>query len=68
MERIQHRIVSIVTHSELLNLSLHNDNGNTKVELSETPWEWFGSGQTDPTWTTLFDDIETERNAHMIAG
>ena len=26
--------------------------------LEETPWQWFGAFQDDPTWGPLFDEIE----------
>ncbi|MGB1249674.1 MAG: hypothetical protein ACPG8W_03510 [Candidatus Promineifilaceae bacterium] len=68
LERIQKRIVSIVTHSEVLNLTLHNERGNVAVEMSETPWELFGSGKSDTSLPTLFDGIEGEWSMHMIGG
>ena len=29
----------------------------------ETPWAWFGTARADPTWATLFDEIDESREA-----
>ena len=33
------------------------------VPSDETPWEWFGAFKNDPTWETLFEEIEQRREA-----
>lgn len=66
LERIQKRVVSIVTHSERLNLTIEGDVANPKMQVSTTPWHLFGMGEDDPSWEVLFDEIEASRDAQLV--
>ena len=68
LEKIQERIIVITSHSEVLRLHVHAapkviDEQPSKA--SQTPWQWFGTFQDDPTWAPLFDEIERQRDAHL---
>lgn len=30
------------------------------------PWKWFGAFKDDPTWDQLLEDIERERDMHLV--
>lgn len=38
------------------------------TENTETPWEWAGVFKDDPTWDQLLEDIERQRDMHLIGG
>jgi predicted RNase H-like HicB family nuclease len=69
LEKIRERIAVVTSHSEVLRLNVHAAPKTTGEELSatsQTPWQWFGAFQNDPTWGLLFDDIERQRDAHLL--
>jgi hypothetical protein len=32
----------------------------------ETPWEYFGIFKDDPTWLPMLDEIERQRDRHVV--
>lgn len=65
---IRQRIMAVASYSEVLRLELPTP--KTADDLSqgrdETPWQWFGAFKNDPTWGPLFDEVERQRDAHLI--
>jgi predicted RNase H-like HicB family nuclease len=55
LAKIQECIIEVVSHSEVIIL-----------QASQTPWAWFGAFADDPMWGQIFDEIERERNMHLI--
>jgi len=39
--------------------------GDKSVHL-ETPWEYFGIFKDDPTWMPMLDEIERQRDRHVV--
>ena len=69
LEKIQERIRMVVRQMEVLRLKVDavpQLNGQPLI-LKETPWPWFGALADEPTHTALYDEIEQNRNAHLIA-
>ncbi len=69
LEKIQERIVVITSHSKVLRLHVPaapKVTGEQLARASQTPWQWFGAFQDDPTWSALFDEIERQRDAHLM--
>ncbi|NJO17828.1 MAG: hypothetical protein HC877_19485 [Thioploca sp.] len=46
----------LLSQAEIVQLEIPNS-----PHLEETPWQWFGAFQDDPTWGPLFDEIEHQR-------
>ncbi len=68
LEKIQQRIRAVVNQVEVLRVELSDVPKTTYKPLptvSQTPWQWFGVFQDDPTWGLLFDDIERQRDEHL---
>ena len=69
LEKIRERITVVTSHSEVLRLRVPaapKTTGEQLSEASQTPWQWFGAFQNDPTWGLLFDEIERQRDAHLM--
>lgn len=67
LAKIQERIRAVVERVEVLRVEVAvrlKVNGSDSV--SETPWEWFGVFQDDPSWGSLFDEIERERDQRLV--
>jgi len=68
LEKIQERIITVTSHSEVLRLHVPaapQATAKQPSKASQTPWQWFGTFQDDPTWGPLFDEIERQRDAHL---
>ncbi len=46
----------LLSQTEIVQLEIPNS-----PHLEETPWQWFGAFQDDPSWETLFNEIERQR-------
>lgn len=71
IKKIQERVAQVITHVEVLQLPLPANGKMTNGAAEtpdQTPWEWFGVFQNDPSWGELFTDIEKQRDAHVIEG
>ncbi len=71
LEKIQQRILAIVSHTEVLRLQIPATPaiaGRQGQAASPTPWHWFGAFQTDPVLGSLFDEIERQRDAQILGG
>jgi predicted RNase H-like HicB family nuclease len=70
IEKIQARVTQVVEHLEVLQLPLpvtpQVANGAAQAP-EQTPWEWFGVFQNDPSWGALLAEIEQQRDARRIA-
>lgn len=53
-------IADFMNHSEVLSIDVPDAQSNG--QFHDVPWEWFGVGKADPSWDTLFDEIEQKRN------
>jgi predicted RNase H-like HicB family nuclease len=69
LAKIQECIIEVVSHSEVIQLQVpvtpKTTNGQI-LQASQTPWAWFGAFADDPMWGQIFDEIERERNMHLI--
>ena len=54
-------ISSIVSRSEVLQLDVSVEPKSDSLHI-ETPWEWFGRFEDNPTWEMVFDQIEEQRS------
>jgi predicted RNase H-like HicB family nuclease len=61
LEAVRDLITNFVRRSEVVQLDIAAEPKSGAIVL-DTPWEFFGASQNDPTWATLFDRIEDERN------
>jgi predicted RNase H-like HicB family nuclease len=71
LEKIQQCISDVVNHTEVLRVQVPDAPkmaGGQLPIIARTPWQWFGVFRDDPTWSSLFDAIEQQRNEHMIEG
>jgi predicted RNase H-like HicB family nuclease len=59
-------IAQLVSRSEVVQVDIPEQPRATGVP-HETPWAWFGTARTDPTWDALFDEIEQHREATRVA-
>jgi len=59
---IRQAISEIISRIEIIQIEVNAEPKSGNL-LHETPWEWFGAFENDPTWGELFDDIERRRNA-----
>jgi predicted RNase H-like HicB family nuclease len=50
-----------LSQTEMVQLEIPNAPLSNPPRLEETPWQWFGAFQDDPTWGTLFEEIERQR-------
>ena len=69
LEEIQKRILLVTNYSEVLRLQVPAAPKMADEQLlkaSQTPWQWFGAFQDDPTWGSLFDEIERQRNGQLL--
>jgi predicted RNase H-like HicB family nuclease len=55
-------ITQVVSRSEIVEIDIPQQPHAT-TQPRETPWAWFGEAKADPTWDTLFDDLEQRREA-----
>lgn len=68
LEKIREHIIVVTSHSEVLHLHMlaaPKATGEQPSKVSQTPWQWFGTFQDDPSWGPLFDEIERQRDAHL---
>jgi hypothetical protein len=71
LEKIQQRIAEIASQTEVLHVDVPaalKTPSDQPPPTPQTPWQWFGVFQDDPTWGPLFDEIEQERNQRMLGG
>ncbi len=61
LKAIRETITQVVNKIEIIQLDIPIQPKVAPL-LDETPWQWFGAFKDDPTWGTLFDDIELKRN------
>ena len=68
IQEIQQLIMAVVSYSEVLRLEVPTSKTADGLlpGKDETPWQWFGAFENDPTWGPLFDEIEQQRDAHLI--
>lgn len=68
LEKIQQRITSIVRYTEVVRLPVTSTPKTTEEIpfLTQTPWHWFGVSQGTPALNTLYDEIEQQRETHLI--
>lgn len=69
IEKIRERIKTVVHQMEVLQLEVEaapqvNDQTLT---LSKTPWHWFGTLAQEAAGTAVYDAIEQQRDAHLMA-
>ena len=55
-------IVEMVSRSEIVEVDVPQQPKASSTP-DAVPWEWFGTAKDDATWTTLFDEIEQNRDA-----
>ena len=53
-------IADFMNHSEVLSIDVPATQPNG--QFHDVPWEWFGVSKADPSWDTLFDEIEQKRS------
>jgi hypothetical protein len=58
-------IVDFISRSEVISVEIPTVQASGQA--NDVPWEWFGSGQDDPSWAQLFDAIEENRDATRFA-
>lgn len=71
LEEIRQSIISVVSRSEVLRIQVPVTPAATSAQptpLSQTPWQWFGIFQSDPTWSALFDDVDRQRSNQVAGG
>jgi predicted RNase H-like HicB family nuclease len=64
LRRIAECVRETVTHSELVKIRVPDAplvSDSPVLDASGVPWPGFGAFKDDPTWATLFEEIETER-------
>lgn len=69
LEHIREQIKQVMLYSEVVRLQVPvvpEITETPSAETIQTPWHWFGFFQDDPTWADLFDEIERQRNEHVI--
>jgi len=69
LEKIRERIIVVTSCSEVLRLRVPiapQATDEQPPEASLIPWQWFGAFRDDPTWGLLFDEIERQRDAHLM--
>lgn len=54
-------IADFINRSEIISIDVPME--GTDDGVNNIPWEWFGSGQQDPSWGQIFDEIEEARDA-----
>jgi len=57
---IRNAIVNIIRKSEIIQLDIPAIPKSSNFQ-SETPWEFFGAFRDIPNWSSLFDEIEQQR-------
>lgn len=69
--QIRERIDELTRNSEVITLTapvLPRGKSSAHDELAVEGWNDYGLFKDDPDALTLFDDIEEERNRHMVGG
>ncbi|RJP26488.1 MAG: hypothetical protein C4527_15100 [Candidatus Omnitrophota bacterium] len=61
LNTIRDAINRLIGRSEIVQLEVPTNPKFSNLH-SDVPWEWFGAFKEDPTWETLFDDIERQRS------
>ena len=80
LEKIKECIQDVIQYTEVLQLQVQATpkngsvenvvNNSTEVtsEIATTPWHLLGIFQDDPQWGQIFDEIEQQRDEHLIGG
>ena len=57
-------------HQKLQPLVTYPDSASNVVQLTDNPepWKWAGVFKDDPTWDQLLEDIERQRDMHLVGG
>jgi len=58
---IRDRLNRFLSQTEMVQLEIPSTLSPNSPRLEETPWQWFGAFQEDPTWGPLFEEIERQR-------
>lgn len=68
LEKIQQQITSIVRYTEVVRLPVTELPELTRERplLAQTPWHWFGVFQNTPIVGELYNDIEKQRDVHLV--
>ncbi len=61
LSEIRDQISRFLSQTEMVQLEIPSTNSPNSSRLEETPWQWFGAFQDDPTWAPLFEAIERQR-------
>lgn len=61
LSEIHDRLSHLLNQSEMVQLDIPTHFSPNPPRLEETPWQWFGAFQDDPTWGNLFEEIERQR-------
>jgi predicted RNase H-like HicB family nuclease len=64
LKTIYETITQVINRSEIIQVDIPTLSKASQLR-NETPWQWFGAFSDDPTWGTLFDEIELKRNEQM---
>ncbi len=60
LQKIHKTISTIVSRSEIIQLDVPTEPKSDDLHL-ETPWEWFGRFEDNPTWEMVFDKVEEQK-------
>ena len=68
LERIQQRITSIARSTEVVRIpvAVLPKNVQETPLFTQTPWHWFGISQDNAIASALYDEIEQQRERHLI--
>ena len=69
LEKIRRRITEVASRTELVRVDVPAvpvTDGDQRTGPVSTPWEWYGAFKGDATWDQLFDEIERQRDAHLM--
>jgi predicted RNase H-like HicB family nuclease len=61
LSEIRDLISRFLSQTEMVQLEIPSTPSPNSPRLEETPWQWFGAFQEDPTWGPLFEEIERQR-------
>ena len=61
LQKARETISKIVSRSEIIQLDVSVEPKSNNLHI-ETPWEWFGRFEDNPTWEMVFDQIEEQKS------
>ncbi len=64
IEKIQETVFNFLKQREVVFIDVPFTPKDSNEKL-DTPWDIFGAFINDPTWPTLFEDIETKRSSEL---